>query len=230
LIKKRLLCEGDSGTDDRKISSLLKSFLSWTSGTETGPESNHSFEKLQSNLAIVEFNFAKSNLVYEMNLKEDEEYSKLYATIEDELHKAVTKINDCKTELDKAKVMRKNLQEYDALARIINEHPDRQATIDGIAVLEKEHNDLKAMNEKLDQKLEQRKRNFHLLVTSIHQLQSLLDKDDDSDLDEATEDISFMPLTSDEVTEDISLGPVNSEVTDATSKNLQGESEGMDTA
>ena len=49
--------------------------------------------------------------------------------IDEDLKNAVVKIEDCKKELEKAKVIRKNRQEYDALAKIINEHPDRQATI-----------------------------------------------------------------------------------------------------
>ena len=49
--------------------------------------------------------------------------------IDDDLKNAVVKIEECKKELEKAKVIRKNRQEYDALAKIINQHPDRQATI-----------------------------------------------------------------------------------------------------
>merc|ERR1712002_81876 len=174
---------GDGGGDDKRISTLLKSFIKWTSSSESPEESERTYEKLQSQLAAVEFNFAKANLVYGMNVKENDNYEELYTKIDDDLKNAVVKIEECKKELEKAKVIRKNRQEYDALAKIINQHPDRQATIDRIAALEKEHSELKNTKTQLERKLEQRRRQFHLLVTSIHQLQALLDEDDDADDD-----------------------------------------------
>jgi len=187
VIKKRLLIEGDGGGDDKRISTLLKSFIKWTSASESKEESERTFEKLQSQLAAVEFNFAKANLVYGMNVKENDNYEELYAKIDEDLKSAVVKIEECKKDLEKAKVIRKNRQEYDALAKIINQHPDRQATIDRIAALEKEHSDLKNTKTQLERKLEQRRRQFHLLVTSIHQLQALLDEDEEEE-EEATEE------------------------------------------
>jgi len=185
VIKKRLLIEGDGGGDDKRISTLLKSFIKWAStGSESKEESERTYEKLQSQLASCEFNFAKANLVYGMNVKENDNYEELYAKIDDDLKNAVVKIEECKKELEKAKVIRKNRQEYDALAKIINQHPDRQATIDRIAALEKEHSELKNTKTQLERKLEQRRRQFHLLVTSIHQLQALLDEDEEEDLEE----------------------------------------------
>jgi len=181
VIKKRLLIEGDGGGDDKRISTLLKSFIKWTSSSESPEESERTYEKLQSQLAAVEFNFAKANLVYGMNVKENDNYEELYTKIDDDLKNAVVKIEECKKDLEKAKVIRKNRQEYDALAKIINQHPDRQATIDRIAALEKEHSDLKNTNTQLERKLEQRRRQFHLLVTSIHQLQALLDEDEEEE-------------------------------------------------
>jgi len=190
VIKKRLLIEGDGGGDDKRISSLLKTMMKWSSSTETTDESDRTFEKLQSQLSAIEFSFAKANLVYGMNVKENENYEELYAKIDDDLRSAVVKIEESKKELEKAKVIRKNRQEYDQLAKVINEHPDRQATIDRIAALEKEHSVLKNTKAQLERKLEQRRRQFHLLVTSIHQLQTLLDEDDANDdpLDEQLDD------------------------------------------
>merc|ERR1739838_878267 len=176
------------GGDDKRISNLLKSFIKWGAASESKEESERTLEKLQSQLAAVEFNFAKANLVYSMNVKENDNYEELYAKIDEDLSNAVVKIEDCKKELEKAKVIRKNRQEYGALAKIINEHPDRQATIDRIAALEKEHSVLKNTKAQLERKLEQRRRQFHLLVTSIHQLQALLEEDDNEDtIDEPIE-------------------------------------------
>lgn len=193
IIKKRLLIEGDGGGDDKRISTLLKSFMKWSSSNESKEESERSYEKLQSQLAATEFNFAKANLVYGMNVKENDNYEELYAKIDDDLRNAVVKIEESKKELEKAKVIRKNRQEYHALAKIINEHPDRLASIDRIAALEKEQSVLKSTKAQLGRKLEQRRRQFHLMVTSIHQLQALLDEDD-NDEDEVVDE----PIEADE--------------------------------
>jgi len=224
VIKKRLLIEGDGGGDDKRISTLLKSFIKWTSSSESPEESERTYEKLQSQLAAVEFNFAKANLVYGMNVKENDNYEELYTKIDDDLKNAVVKIEECKKDLEKAKVIRKNRQEYDALAKIINQHPDRQATIDRIAALEKEHSDLKNTNTQLERKLEQRRRQFHLLVTSIHQLQALLDEDEEeenpvgeTETPMESESAALAPTTTANEEEKNETGEINSVMNEAES-------------
>lgn len=38
VIRKRLLIEGESGADDRRIGSLLKLFVKWSNSDDTGEE------------------------------------------------------------------------------------------------------------------------------------------------------------------------------------------------
>jgi THO complex subunit 7 len=53
----------------------------------------------------------------------------LFFISEQSIKDAFDKIAECKTELQQAKRIRKNRQEYDALAKMIQQHPDRQDTM-----------------------------------------------------------------------------------------------------
>lgn len=67
-----------------------------------------------------------------MNRSEQENYQVLYKKIDDEIEKAKHRIVEKKAELQEARKIRKNRQEYDVIARQILAYPDRmemQATI-----------------------------------------------------------------------------------------------------
>merc|ERR1711864_59836 len=72
-------------------------------------------------------------------------------------------IEETKAELVEAKRIRKNRMEYDALAKVIQTHPARDTS--------------EARLEQVQQELQQ----FHLLVSTIHQMQDLLAEDEDLD-------------------------------------------------
>lgn len=67
-----------------------------------------------------------------MNRTEQENYEMLYKKIDNEIEKAKNRIVEKKGELQEARKIRKNRQEYDVIARQILAYPDRmemQATI-----------------------------------------------------------------------------------------------------
>ncbi|KER29853.1 hypothetical protein T265_13300, partial [Opisthorchis viverrini] len=71
----------------------------------------------------------QATLVLSMNKKQQEHYSELYKEIEYEIEKAKLRIEECREELRLAKIIRKNRREYDGLAKIIAEHPERDVTL-----------------------------------------------------------------------------------------------------
>ena len=70
--------------------------------------------------------------------------------------------------------------EYDALAKVITTHPDRETSHNRIEQLQAEQKQLEEKEVKLEKKLDIRKKQFHVLVSSIHQLQDLLSADDEA--------------------------------------------------
>ena len=69
--------------------------------------------------------------------------------------------------------------EYDALAKVINENPDRETQGRKIEEIKAEIESYKATEAALEDKLESRKKQFHVLIQSIHNLQALLNEDNE---------------------------------------------------
>jgi len=177
VIKRRLLIEGDGGSDEKRIINTLKLFIKWAKD-DNSEETSAVNERILSLLAQCEGAMAKSSQVYRMNVKEREHYQKLNQDIEEQINDAYAQIAECKEELKQAKRVRKNRQEYDALAKIIQKHPDRHDTMKQLQELDAELETLQTSGKNLDQKLEMRKKQFHVLISAIHEMQSILDEDE----------------------------------------------------
>lgn len=182
IIRSRLLIDGDGAGDDRRINVLLKGFTKWCSTPGDAPEDGLThYQRMLGILAQCEFSMGKTLMVYDMNLREMENYEETYANIERSIAAAHEKIAECKKEIQRAKRIRKNHQEYDAMARVIQQHPDRQQTVQQLQALDEELQQLSDTNESVDAKLELRKKQFHVLLSTIQELQQTLEDDDKSD-------------------------------------------------
>ncbi|KAK2146538.1 hypothetical protein LSH36_601g01024 [Paralvinella palmiformis] len=177
VIKRKLLIEGDGGNDDIRISRLLKTFLKWCQSPDS-EESKVTYQRMFSTLAQCEFSMEKSYLVHQMNIEEQNKYEELQSEIDKNINLAIEKIAACKCELHKAKRIRRNRQEYDALAKVIEQHPDRQQTHSQLEELDRELKSMKDTKESLQKKLDLRRKQFHVLVTAIYELQRLLEEDE----------------------------------------------------
>ena len=80
-------------------------------------------------------------------------------------------IEETKAELVEAKRIRKNRMEYDALAKVIMNHSDRETSEARLEQVKAEQKQLEEKQVKLEDKLDIRKKQFHVLVSTIHQLQ-----------------------------------------------------------
>uniref|UniRef100_A0A7M4FF99 THO complex subunit 7 n=2 Tax=Crocodylus porosus TaxID=8502 RepID=A0A7M4FF99_CROPO len=136
------------------------------------------YQRMLSTLSQCEFSMGKTLLVYDMNLKEMENYEKIYKDIENSIAAAHEKIAECKKQILQAKRIRKNRQEYDALAKVIQHHPDRHETLKQLEALGKELQHLSHIKENVEDKLELRRKQFHVLLSTIHELQQTLENDE----------------------------------------------------
>ncbi|XP_023649745.1 THO complex subunit 7 homolog isoform X1 [Paramormyrops kingsleyae] len=185
VIRKRLLIDGDGAGDDRRINVLLKSFTKWCNSGGSPEEGFTQYQRMLGTLAQCEFSMGKTVLVYNMNLREMENYEKIYADIEQSITSAHDKIAECKKEILRAKRIRKNRQEYDALAKVIQQHPDRHETMKQLKALDKELQQLSRIKENVEDKLELRKKQFHVLLSTIRELQQTLENDEKLESDES---------------------------------------------
>lgn len=98
------------------------------------------------------------------------------------------KIAECKKTDSSSKTNTKNRQEYDALAKVIQHHPDRHETLKELESLGKELEHLSHIKESVEDKLELRRKQFHVLLSTIHELQQTLENDEKlSEVEEAQE-------------------------------------------
>lgn len=119
---------------------LLKSFIKWINSPDVD---NTLHERMLSQLAQCEFAQKKSRLVSNMSQEELQSYEQLSKEIEVQIEKAKEDIEKTKAELQDAKRVRKNRIEYDVLAKVISEQPDRLDTDTKLATLRQELDSLK---------------------------------------------------------------------------------------
>lgn len=100
VIRKRLLIDGDGAGDDRRINLLVKSFIKWcNSGSQE--EGYSQYQRMLSTLSQCEFSMGKTLLVYDMNLREMENYEKIYKEIECSIAGAHEKLLSAKSKFFK---------------------------------------------------------------------------------------------------------------------------------
>lgn len=218
MIRRRLLIDGDGTGDDRRINMLLKSFIKWFNNSDVD---NTLHERILSQLAQCEFAQKKSRLASNMSREELKNYETLSKEIEVQIEEAKEDIENTKMELQDAKRVRKNRIEYDVLAKVINEQPDRLETDIKLATLRQELGSLKVQynnnnnntslyiiflynakqlvltqdnlwnnqekSEQLEHKLEMRRKQFHVLISSIHSLQGMVDENNEEIMDFSAE-------------------------------------------
>ncbi|ELW66591.1 THO complex subunit 7 like protein [Tupaia chinensis] len=187
ILRKRLLIDGDGTGDDRRINLLVKSFFEWCkSGSQD--EGYSQYQRILSTLSQCEFSMHKTLLVHDRNLREMKNYETIYKKIEWSIAGAHEKIAECQKQILQAKRIRKNRQEYDVLAKVIQCHPDRHKTVKELEALGKELEHLSHIKESVEDKLESRRKQFCVLLSTIHELQQTLENDEKlSEVEEAQE-------------------------------------------
>jgi len=176
----RLLVDGDGLGDDRRLNMLLKALVKWCSSENEDPSScEQSYQRMLTQLSSIEWSMAKSRQAEAMNIAEQKQYGKVHSKVEEGIIKARAEIEETKQELVEAKLVRKNRMEYDALAKVIQSHPDRDSSTTRLETVREELGQLEEREKQLQEKLETRKKQFHLLVSSIHQMQDLLAEDEE---------------------------------------------------
>uniref|UniRef100_A0A8D8V920 THO complex subunit 7 homolog n=1 Tax=Cacopsylla melanoneura TaxID=428564 RepID=A0A8D8V920_9HEMI len=194
VIRRRLLIDGDGTGDDRRLNLLLKSIVKYcNSPNDTAEDKQVSLDRMLLQLTQCEHAFEKSRLQLVMSHCELDNYETLAKHIETSIQGAWVEIEKTKEELEQAKTVRKNKCEYEVLAQVINEQPDRKQTKIELEERRKQHALLEAQDQQLNKKLEMRSKQFHVLLASIHEIEVLLAEDDSSfDLDDL-DDVEMLP-------------------------------------
>lgn len=139
------------------------------------------YDRMLGQLAQCEFTVKKSDFARKMMKHELKNYEAISKTIDSGIEHAKVQILQSKENLVLAKKIRKNRMEYDVLAKIISQQPDRKETTVKLDALKKELDELKETKSKLQHKLEMRRNDFTVLMRSIKELQTKLDNSNTND-------------------------------------------------
>lgn len=113
--------------------------------------------------------------------KELKNYEALSGSIEKSINLARKELENCKNDLQFAKKIRKNREEYDTLAKTIKAEPDRKQTTEKLELLQTELQDLEIESMTLQRRIKKRQNNFKVLMRSINELNDLCNDSSDED-------------------------------------------------
>ncbi|KAF5286159.1 hypothetical protein FQR65_LT12917 [Abscondita terminalis] len=195
VIRRRLLIDGDGTGDDRRLNVLLKNLIKWANySEESSPEHQLLFDRMLAQLSQCEFAVRCSQLLAKTNKNQLENYQKLQKKLEVQIIEVKNTIEISKQNLAQAKILKQNRMMYDLLAQSIKQQPARKDTDKRLADLKGQLNSLRDQKRNLEQKLEIRRKQFHVLVSSANQLRSMLeDVIDDDSINTSLDDITNSP-------------------------------------
>lgn len=110
-----------------------------------------------------------------------------------EIAKTRDSIEESRKNLNQAKIWKQNHVMYDLLANTIVGNPARKETNKMLTNLQTELKNLKEQSKSLEMKLDLRKKQFHVLVTSANHLRAMLEEVEDSNMNMSLIDITNSP-------------------------------------
>ncbi|CAB3368092.1 Hypothetical predicted protein [Cloeon dipterum] len=168
VIKRRLLIDGDGTGDDRRINLLLRSFLKWCNSPGTAEEDNTALNRMLLQLSQSELASEKFLLGSQTSNAELNSYEELNDIIKTRVESAKKEIEEAKESFKAAKEVRKNRVQYNVLAKVIKEQPDRKETLKNLDEIKAELADLEGKRREIEEKLDMRRKRLHLLNVAIH--------------------------------------------------------------
>ncbi|KAH9284638.1 THO complex subunit 7 -like protein [Echinococcus granulosus] len=174
IIRRKLLVEGESGLDDRRFGILLKDYLRWATSDETPEANDAACQTILEKILQCENAMDQALLIQLMNMEQSNRYSELL----EEIETARIDITNQRERLKTARVIRKNRQEYHNLAKIVQEYPERQESLRKLQKMRTELNNLENTNKMYDERISLRKKQFHLFLVALRDLQKLVEQDD----------------------------------------------------
>lgn len=196
VIRRRLLIDGDGTGDDRRLNVLIKSIIKWSNATEeTAPEKQLSFDKMLAQLCQCEFALKRSLLLNETNSRQMEKYKALQSKLEEKIKEVKVTIEESKNNLAQAKVLKQNRMMYDLMAQSIEKHPARSVTNKCLENLKAELQELHEEQKQLEQKLDMKRKQFFVLVSSANSLRAMLEEMNDTEdaMNNSLDDITNSP-------------------------------------
>lgn len=189
-----MLIDGDGTGDDRRLNVLIKSIIKWSNTSEESPtEKQLTFDKMLAQLCQCEFALKRSLLLSETNVKQLDKYHLLQTRLEEKINEVKLIIEESKNNLSQAKVLKQNRMMYDLMAQSIEKHPARKETNKCLENLKAELHELHEEQKLLEQRLDLKRKQFFVLVSSANSLRTMLEDANDDAMNNSLDDITNSP-------------------------------------
>ncbi|VDK64550.1 unnamed protein product [Anisakis simplex] len=160
-IIRKLVADGHGCGDDKRFAVLASLLIKSMKDPETA---QNNLPRIMQLLDAAETSLHKQRLIATMNEEQIEKYKRMAQEIDNEIVCAHERMQSAKKELEAAKVIRRNKEEYEALANVIQQFPSRQDTNKKLEAVKE---DLEAQHER-QRKLEAKVRlNFFQLLRLV---------------------------------------------------------------
>merc|ERR1711997_645941 len=176
--------DGDGNGDERRLNGLMKLTMKWCHATpiDGDPEDDIKIHaKLQGQMQILEAINKKAKIVQKVTSEEAVNYENLVSIIEDKIEIAKKEIQEIKEKLEKAKKIRRNRLEYDAVAVEVSKLPNKEVTAAKLEGIRLDLVKLREIEETVEDTFQQRQKQFLVLVQSANRLKELLDQESDDE-------------------------------------------------
>lgn len=188
------MIDGDGTGDDRRLNVLIKGIIRWASLVEEGSnEKQLSFDKMLGQLCQCEFALKRSLLLCQTNVKQLQKYKNLQQKLEEKIKEVKIVIEESKANLSQAKVLKQNRMMYDLMAQSIDKHPARRDTNKCLENLKAELEQLYGERKQLEQKLDIKRKQFFVLVSSANSLRMMLEDSSDEGLGNFLDEVAKSP-------------------------------------
>lgn len=172
----------------------MKNLTKWTHYTGTEPNDNQIIlDRTLWQLGLCEFSVKRSKILRKTVQKQLGKYSQIQEKLNMEIAKTRDSIEESRKNLNQAKIWKQNHVMYDLLANTIVGNPARKETNKMLTNLQTELKNLKEQSKSLEMKLDLRKKQFHVLVTSANHLRAMLEEVEDSNMNMSLIDITNSP-------------------------------------
>uniref|UniRef100_A0A914H184 THO complex subunit 7 n=1 Tax=Globodera rostochiensis TaxID=31243 RepID=A0A914H184_GLORO len=188
-IIRKLIADGDGTGDDRRIVQLFQLITMLNKANSDTKSITH---KILTNLDLIELSFQKQSQISAVTEEEIVNYERLCTEIDQMITQNSDKMEAVKKELAEAKQIRKNRQEYDALAKLIKEKPSRADTSRKLKGLQDELEEAYAKQKILEQRLIEKRKNMYTLAVLLDNLDEMNKETEDVPISEG-EDASAIP-------------------------------------
>jgi len=164
--------------NDRRVSTLTAKFFAFTRAAESDTTTLDEVElvegQIQKEFDLFDISLDKLRATADANARELQQYHSLHLQRESQIARAKEELVRLKTELEHEKRRRNHKEEYEAIAKIINQYPSRADTQRQLQALEDDLASLADAKQQIEDATQKRRKQFALLFDCIDDLQRAL--------------------------------------------------------